>query len=173
MRQECTGVVSDRNPFTPAHLTQTWLNQLGDMHPENLLVQHPAMTPMMVQSWLSHAPQMLEQIDIPKLIRYLKEQPQKLPRKLLQALSQDAFADRIEELEIALKAVMVTANLAVPDTVYSKGSGGDRPRSSGSSSGGNGNGNDNISVLAVLLLLGGSAFLVALIASALSNAGGK
>jgi spermidine synthase len=173
LREECTGVVSDRNPFTPAHLTQTWLNQLGDMHPENLLVQHPAMTPMMVQSWLSHAPQMLEQIDIPKLIRYLKEQPQNLPRKLLQSLSQDAFADRIEELEIALKAVMITANLAVPDTVYSKGSGGDRPRSSGSSSGGNGNGNDNISVLVALLLLGGTAFLVAVIASALSNAGGK
>jgi spermidine synthase len=111
IQDQCTGVIRDRNPF---HSTaQTWLQQAKKSMPNPgalCPIQHPGMTPEMAQSWLHHSEQMLNQVDLTKL-------RDRLPTKLA-----EIFQEKSEEFAIALTAVMMAANLAVPDTAYAKGS---------------------------------------------------
>ena len=64
-------------------LAQAWLNQL-ESNPEELLIpaQHHSQTPQISQEWLTRVKQLLNQIDLSRLIAKLLERSQELPQEI-------------------------------------------------------------------------------------------
>jgi spermidine synthase len=114
--QDCNPV-SPRDPLQLESLVQAWLQdaQRLQSQPAQLCpVQHPGITPTMAQSWLEHVPSLLNQIDRPALLAQLQA------RGVQIGMAADGAVQN-RELTVVLAAVLVAANLAVPDAVFAKG----------------------------------------------------
>lgn len=148
------------DPMRLESVAKLWLEQMQKSHPDFqklLPVQNPYHTPRMTASWLGSVPQLLEQINLPRLLDRIITRGKDLPpqtiadlKQLLTKLksgNQEAqIADRSDialigsesfqpsnptKLLIALTVTMLVANLIAPDSVFAKGS-----TSYGSSGGG-------------------------------------
>lgn len=86
-----TTQASDKNgdPMNLDNLARAWLKQL-ESNPDALLIpaQHHSHTPQISQEWLGRVKQLLNQIDLPRLIAKLLERSQALPREVADDLRQ-------------------------------------------------------------------------------------
>lgn len=75
--------VVSNDPMSLESLAQAWLNQL-ESNPEELLIpaQHHSQTPQISQEWLTRVKQLLNQIDLSRLIAKLLERSQELPQEI-------------------------------------------------------------------------------------------
>ncbi len=75
------------DPMSLDNLARAWLNQL-ESNPDALLIpaQHHSHTPQISQEWLGRVKQLLNQIDLPRLIAKLLERSQELPREVIDDL---------------------------------------------------------------------------------------
>ena len=138
------------DPLQLESVARLWLEQMQKSHPdfEKLLpVQHSYHTPKMTAAWLGSVPQLLAQINLPRLIDRAIARGKDLPPQVMADLKQllahlqpgdtkesdRAELDRINseqsqpststKLLIALTVTMLVANLVAPDSVFAKGSG--------------------------------------------------
>jgi spermidine synthase len=114
------------DPFALSTIVQQWLRESRPSlaNPARLCpVLHEHQTPVMAQSWLDLVPQMLAQIDGVKLLEALAESqlPDRLQRIVNESIRSRPTLHPQTEMAIVLSAVMVMANLAVPDAGYAKG----------------------------------------------------
>jgi spermidine synthase len=74
---------STNDPMSLESLAQAWLKQL-ESNPESLLIpaQHHSHTPEISQEWLTRVKQLLNQIDLSRLITKLLERSQELPQEI-------------------------------------------------------------------------------------------
>lgn len=75
--------LSINDPMSLESLAQAWLKQL-ESNPESLLIpaQHHSHTPEISQEWLTRVKQLLNQIDLPRLITKILERSQELPQEI-------------------------------------------------------------------------------------------
>ena len=140
------------DPLRLESVVKLWLEQMQKSHPDFqklLPVQNPYHTPRMTASWLGSVPQLLEQINLPRLIDRIITRGKDLPpqaiadlQQLLTKLQSGNQEERIEEksnltlnrigseafqfststkLLISLTVTMLVANLIAPDSVFAKG----------------------------------------------------
>jgi spermidine synthase len=114
------------DPLALSTIVQQWLRESRPSlaNPAQLCpVLHEHQTPVMAQSWLDLVPQMLAQIDGVKLLEALAESqlPDRLQRIVNESIRSRPTLHPQTEMAIVLSAVMVMANLAVPDAGYAKG----------------------------------------------------
>ncbi|GBO55425.1 spermidine synthase [Pseudanabaena sp. lw0831] len=143
------------DPLRLESVAKLWLEQMQKSHPDLqklLPVQNPYHTPRMTASWLGSVPQLLEQINLPRLIDRIITRGKDLPpqaiadlKQLLTKLQSRSQEERIDEssdvvpnrigsetfqfststkLLISLTVTMLVANLIAPDSVFAKGSSG-------------------------------------------------
>ncbi|NUN65665.1 spermine synthase [Pseudanabaena biceps] len=139
------------DPLRLESVAKLWLEQMQKSHPDFqklLPVQNPYHTPRMTTSWLGSVPQLLDQINLPRLLDRIITRGKDLPpqviadlKQLLTKLKSGNQAEPIEErndialigsesfqpsnptkLLIALTVTMLVANLIAPDSVFAKGS---------------------------------------------------
>ncbi len=140
------------DPLRLESVAKLWLEQMQNSHPDLqklLPVQNPYHTPRMTASWLGSVPQLLEQINLPRLLDRIIARGKDLPphaiadlKQLLTKLqsgnqeerngSNDVALNRIgsetlqfstsTKLLISLTVTMLVANLIAPDSVFAKGS---------------------------------------------------
>jgi len=89
-------ILATSDPMSLESLAQAWLKQL-ESNPESLLIpaQHHSHTPEISQEWLTRVKQLLNQIDLSRLITKLLERSQELPQEI---------ADDLRELQTKLIA---------------------------------------------------------------------
>jgi spermidine synthase len=114
------------DPLALSTIVQSWLRESRPSlaNPARLCpVLHESQTPVMAQSWLDLVPQMLAQIDATKLLEALagNQLPDRLQRLVNESMRSRPTLHPHQEMAIVLSAIMVTANLAVPDSGYAKG----------------------------------------------------
>lgn len=75
--------LATNDPMSLESLAQAWLKQL-ESNPESLLIpaQHHSHTPEISQEWLARVKQLLNQIDLSRLITKLLERSQELPQEI-------------------------------------------------------------------------------------------
>jgi len=141
------------DPMRLESVAKLWLEQIQNSHPDLqklLPVQNPYHTPRMTASWLASVPQLLEQINLPRLIDRIITRGKDLPpqaiadlKQLLTKLQSAKQEERIKDsndlafnridsesfqlstsikLLISLTVTMLVANLIAPDSVFAKGS---------------------------------------------------
>ena len=76
-------ILATSDPMSLESLAQAWLKQL-ESNPESLLIpaQHHSHTPEISQEWLARVKQLLNQIDLSRLIAKLLERSQDLPKEI-------------------------------------------------------------------------------------------
>ena len=139
------------DPMRLESVAKLWLEQMQNSHPDFqklLPVQNPYHTPRMTASWLGSVPQLLDQINLPRLLDRIITRGKDLPPQVIADLKQlltklksgnqtEQIADRSDialvgsesfqpsnstKLLIALTVTMLVANLIAPDSVFAKGS---------------------------------------------------
>ncbi|MFM7602942.1 MAG: spermine synthase [Pseudanabaena sp.] len=140
------------DPLRLESVAKLWLEQMQKSHPDFqklLPVQNPYHTPRMTASWLGSVPQLLEQINLPRLLDRIITRGKDLPPQAIADLKQlltklqsgnqgeleertDVALNRIAsepfqfststKLLISLTVTMLVANLIAPDSVFAKGS---------------------------------------------------
>ncbi|PZV19067.1 MAG: spermine synthase [Pseudanabaena sp.] len=143
------------DPLRLDSLVKLWLEQMQKLHPDFqklLPVQNSYHTPRMTASWLGSVPQLLGQINLPRLLDRIITRGKDLPpqaisdlKQLLTKMKSENQEEQIEEsndvalnrigsetfqfststkLLISLTVTMLVANLIAPDSVFAKGSSG-------------------------------------------------
>ena len=140
------------DPLQLESVAKLWLEQMQNSHPDFqrlLPVQNPYHTPRMTASWLGSVPQLLEQINLPRLLERIITRGKDLPpqaiadlKQLLTKLQSGRQEEREENNDVALNRIgsetfqfststkllisltvtMLVANLIAPDSVFAKGS---------------------------------------------------
>ena len=140
------------DPLRLESVAKLWLEQMQKSNPDFqklLPVQNPYHTPRMTVSWLGSVPQLLEQINLPRLLDRIITRGKDLPpqaiadlKQLLTKLQSGNQGEREErndvvlnhigsetfqfststKLLISLTVTMLVANLIAPDSVFAKGS---------------------------------------------------
>ena len=138
------------DPLRLESVTKLWIEQMQKLHPDFqklLPVQNAYHTPRMTASWLGSVPQLLEQINLPRLLDRIitrgKDLPPQAIADLKQLLTKLQAGKQSEEsndvalnpigskalqfststkLLISLTVTMLVANLIAPDSVFAKGS---------------------------------------------------
>lgn len=140
------------DPLRLDSVAKLWLEQMQKSQPDLqklLPVQNPYHTPQMTSTWLGSVPQLLGQIDLPRLLDRIIARGKDLPPQVIADLKQlltklrsgnqekhqeshDLAFNRVDsdslqsstsaKLLIALTVTMLVANLIAPDSVFAKGS---------------------------------------------------
>ncbi len=171
------------DPMSLDALAKVWLNQL-ESNPEKLQIpaQHHSQTPEISQEWLERVKQLLNQIDLSRLIAKLLERSQELPQEIaadlrelqikltnfqvsdLQKFASSPLVDRetsvtrpsfsltTAKVIAILSLTLLIANLAAPDAVFAKGS-------SSFASSGSGDGNA-LGFMGLMMTIGGVCWLI-------------
>jgi spermidine synthase len=138
------------DPMSLDALAKAWLHQL-ESNPESLLIpaQHHSHTPIISQEWLGRVKQLLNQIDLSRLIAKLLERSQELPQEIATDLrelqtklsnfqkqltqkdslqiiyensaTRPSFSLNTAKVIAILSLTLLVANLAAPDAVFAKG----------------------------------------------------
>ena len=171
------------DPMSLDALAKVWLDQL-ESNPERLLIpaQHHSHTPEISQEWLERVKQLLNQIDLSRLITKLLERSSELPQEIADdlrelqtklinfqanglqkfisppksdnqtSLTQPSFSLTTAKVIAILSLTLLVANLAAPDAVFAKGS-----TSFASSGSGDGTG---LGCIGLMMTIGGVYWLV-------------
>ncbi len=154
------------DPLRLESVARLWLDQIQKSYPDFqklLPVQNPSHTPRMTASWLGSVPQLLEQINLPRLLDRIIARGKDLPPQAIADLKQlltklqsgnqearfgdssDVALNRIgseafqfstsTKLLISLTVTMLVANLIAPDSVFAKSSSSFSSSSSGDDTG--------------------------------------
>jgi spermidine synthase len=138
------------NPMRLESVAKLWLEQMQKADPDLqklLPVQNPYHTPKMTVSWLGSVPQLLEQINLPRLIDRIIARGKNLSPQAIADLQQlltklqsgnqeanggnrDLALNRSKSFQfststkllISITVTMLVANLIAPDSVFAKGS---------------------------------------------------
>jgi spermidine synthase len=141
IQESGTGLLATRDSLKLESIAQAWLEQLYQYSnlPENHLdsnkllpVQHRYHSPRMTREWLAYLKQLLEEIDLSRLLNSLLERAQELPPQIASDLKQLAekfrngkplpnLPPKTAEFVMMLSVTLLMANLVMPDAMFGKG----------------------------------------------------